>query len=97
MGSEILSIFLFITLLFYILNILALKSPINRRKALLILVINSLYLSYFCIAGFIDDFFMQSLLLASLFFVPFQLVTLVITWVLLKYLPSKSEGSGKVT
>jgi hypothetical protein len=97
MGTEIFSFFLFIPILFYILNILGLRSPINRRKALYILIINTLFLSYFCISGLIDGYFMQSLMFASLLFVPFQLVTLAITSVLLKYLPSKSESSETVT
>jgi hypothetical protein len=97
MGMEIFSIFLFIPLLFYIFNILGLRSGINRRKASYILIINTIFLSYFCITGLIKGYFMQSLLFASILFVPFQLVTLVITWLLLRYLPSKSGSSGTVT
>jgi hypothetical protein len=97
MGTEILSLLLFIPLLFYILNILGLRSRINRRKASYILIINTLFLSYFCVTGLIDGYFMQSLIFASLLFVPFQLVTLSIVWLILKYLPSKSGSSETVT
>ena len=97
MGTEIISLFLFIPLVFYILNILGLRSRVNGRKALYILIINTLFLSYFCISGLINGHFTQSLMFASLLFVPFQLVTLAITWVLLKYLPPKSDGDGTIT
>jgi hypothetical protein len=90
MGTEFFTIFLFIIMLFFILNILGLRSPSSRRKALYILVINTLFLSYFCISGLIDGYFMQSLLIASLLFFPFQLVTLSISWLLLKYFPQTS-------
>jgi hypothetical protein len=92
MGTEIFSIFLFIPIVFFILNILGLRPPSTRKKALYILIINTLFMSYFLISGFIGGSFMQYLVFASLLFVPFQIITLGITWTLLKYSSLKSNN-----
>jgi len=89
MGTEIFSFLLFIPIIFFILNILGLRSPSTRNKALYILVINTIFMSYFLISGFIGGSFKQHLVFASLLFVPFQIITLGITWTLLKYSSSK--------
>jgi hypothetical protein len=75
MGTEILVISFFTTPLIFLINVgLLFKRKFPNPKAIILLVLNTLFISYFLVTGFIDGYILQAFLVGGFLLMPFQVL-----------------------
>jgi hypothetical protein len=75
MGTEILVISFFTTPLIFLISVgLLFKRKFPNPKAIILLVLNTLFISYFIITGLIDGHILQAFLVGGFLLVPFQVL-----------------------
>ena len=75
MGTEILAISFFTTPLIFLISVgLLFKHKFPNPKAIILLVLNTLFISCFLITGLIDGYIIQAFLIGGFLLIPFQVL-----------------------
>jgi hypothetical protein len=75
MGTEILAISFFTTPLIFLISVgLLFKRKFPNPKAIILLALNTLFISYFLITGIIDGYILQAFLIGGFLLIPFQVL-----------------------
>jgi hypothetical protein len=75
MGTEILAISFFTTPLIFLISVgLLFKRKFPNPKAIILLALNTLFISYFLITGLIDGYIIQAFLIGGFLLIPFQVL-----------------------
>ncbi len=93
MGTEILVLTYLTTPLIFVVNIaLLLKGKLPNPKALVLLLLNIVFMGYFIVSGLLGEYFIQAYLVGGFFLIPFQILALIAA-TLLRYKVSKLIGN----
>ena len=78
MGTEILVLAYLTTPLIFIVNIVLLfKGKFPNSKAVVLLVLNVVFMGYFVASGLLSGYFIQAYLVGGFLFIPFQILALI--------------------
>ena len=98
MGTEILVISYLTTPLIFLVNVgLLFKGTFPNPKALIFLVLNTLFMGYFAISGYLEGYLIQAYLIGGFLLIPFQILGLFVAVLLgsklAKHLGSSDNGT----
>ncbi|MEQ3644977.1 hypothetical protein [Alteromonas sp.] len=78
MGTEILVLTYLTTPLIFLANVVLLfKSKFPNSKALVLLLLNVVFMGYFVVSGLLSEYFIQAYLVGGFLLIPFQILALI--------------------
>ena len=96
MGTEILGIFLIVPPLLFVWNIKQFQISEQRTKSIVLMVSGLVFLSYFCVIAYMKGYFMQGLILGSLFYGPFHIASWASVRLILKLISIRAKSQTHV-
>jgi hypothetical protein len=82
MGTEIFVLSYLVTPLIFLVSIgLLFKTKFPNAKAIIVLIVNSLFLGYFLLSGALDGYLLQAFLVGGFLLIPFQIVSLSLAYI----------------
>jgi hypothetical protein len=79
MGTEIFAVSFVTTPLIFLITVgLLFKRKFPNPKAIIILILNAIFISYFVVVGFIDGYLLQAFLVGGFLLIPFQIFGVLI-------------------
>lgn len=96
MGTEILVLTYLTTPLIFVINIaLLFKGRFPNSKALVLLLLNVVFMGYFIVTGLFSEHFIQAYFVGGFFLITFQIIALLVA-TLLRYKVSKLKELNNI-
>jgi hypothetical protein len=91
MGTEILGLFFLVPLIVISCNLLQLKNQERRKKAQILLWLGLSFIALFGLYGAVEGYFMQGILMGSLFYGPFYFLSWLVVTVVMRVKSSNQQ------